>query len=125
MSDSVAVMVAPGTAETAGARPLATTAGTLIRMEGVTKTYDAGEIAVHALQGIDLQIEGGQMVAIIGDSANVGSIALHARHGFVVAGCLRSVGFKHGRWLDSVLMDRWLGEGDRSLPQERPISPVR
>jgi phosphinothricin acetyltransferase len=66
-----------------------------------------------------------KMVAIIGDSANVGSIALHARHGFVVAGCLRSVGFKHGRWLDSVLMDRWLGEGDRSLPQERPISPLR
>jgi L-amino acid N-acyltransferase YncA len=65
-----------------------------------------------------------KMVAIIGDSANVGSIALHARHGFVVAGCLRSVGFKHGRWLDSVLMDRWLGEGDRSLPRERPLGPA-
>lgn len=65
-----------------------------------------------------------KMVAIIGDSANVGSIALHARHGFVVAGCLRSVGFKHGKWLDSVLMDRWLGEGDRTLPQERGQGPA-
>lgn len=59
-----------------------------------------------------------KMVAIIGDSANAASIGLHASHGFLLAGTLRSVGFKHGRWVDSVLMERFLGEGDSSLPQE-------
>ena len=60
-----------------------------------------------------------KMVAIIGDSANAASIGLHASHGFILAGTLRSVGFKHGRWVDSVLMERFLGEGDTSLPRER------
>jgi phosphinothricin acetyltransferase len=60
-----------------------------------------------------------QMIAVIGDSANRGSIALHERHGFVHAGLFKSVGFKHGRWLDSVLMQRALGPGDRTLPVER------
>ena len=50
-----------------------------------------------------------QMVAVIGDSANAGSIALHRRHRFEPVGTLRDVGFKHGRWLDTVLMQRGLG----------------
>jgi phosphinothricin acetyltransferase len=49
------------------------------------------------------------MLALIGDSANQGSIALHSRLGFEPAGVLPSVGFKHGRWLDVVLMQRPLG----------------
>jgi phosphinothricin acetyltransferase len=49
-----------------------------------------------------------QVVAVIGDSANTGSIGLHAACGFVHAGVLRDVGFKFGRWLDSVLMQRAL-----------------
>lgn len=53
-----------------------------------------------------------RMVAAIGDSENHASIALHARLGFEMVGVLRSVGWKHGRWLDSVLMQRSLGEGD-------------
>lgn len=57
-----------------------------------------------------------QMVAVIGDSGNRGSIALHERLGFRRVGTLRSVGWKHGRWLDSVLMQRALGRGD-STPQ--------
>jgi L-amino acid N-acyltransferase YncA len=57
-----------------------------------------------------------QLVAVIGDSANAASIALHARLGFVRAGTLRSTGFKLGRWVDSVLMQRPLGRGDMSPP---------
>ena len=50
-----------------------------------------------------------QMVAVIGDSANHASIAVHARLGFRVVGNLERVGFKFGRWVDSVLMQRSLG----------------
>ena len=57
-----------------------------------------------------------QIIAVIGDSANAGSIALHASHGFVRAGTLRSVGFKFGRWVDSVLMQLPLGPGDGEKP---------
>ena len=56
------------------------------------------------------------MVAIIGDSANHASIGLHAALGFERTGVLRSVGFKHGRWVDSVVMQRALGAGDGALP---------
>jgi L-amino acid N-acyltransferase YncA len=57
-----------------------------------------------------------QMVAVIGDSANLGSIALHQRLGFRRVGLLPAIGFKHGRWVDSVLMQRELGEGAATLP---------
>lgn len=50
-----------------------------------------------------------QMIAIIGDSANHASIALHTKLGFRHVGTLTDVGFKHGRWLDSVVMQRELG----------------
>jgi phosphinothricin acetyltransferase len=59
-----------------------------------------------------------QMVAVIGDSANAASIALHRSLGFREAGVLRSVGFKKNRWLDSVLMQRALGDGDATIPEE-------
>jgi L-amino acid N-acyltransferase YncA len=49
-----------------------------------------------------------QMVAVIGNSGNAGSIALHARLGFEHVGVLRRVGFKHGQWVDTVLMQRAL-----------------
>lgn len=58
-----------------------------------------------------------QMLATIGQGdGNAGSIALHARMGFARIGALRSVGFKHGQWLDTVLMQRPLGVGDGALP---------
>ncbi|MGD1037740.1 MAG: N-acetyltransferase family protein [Roseiarcus sp.] len=57
-----------------------------------------------------------QMVAIIGDSANRASIALHRRFGFEHVGTLGAVGFKFGRWVDTPLMRRALGAGERSLP---------
>jgi phosphinothricin acetyltransferase len=59
-----------------------------------------------------------QMIAVIGDSANRASIELHTRLGFHMIGTLRSVGFKFGRWLDSVLMQKELGAGDRIPPNE-------
>lgn len=49
-----------------------------------------------------------RMVAVIGDSGNAASVALHARAGFTHAGTLESVGFKFDRWLDAVLMQRAL-----------------
>jgi phosphinothricin acetyltransferase len=57
-----------------------------------------------------------QIIAVIGDSANAASIGLHASLGFVRAGNLRSVGFKFGRWVDSVLMQLPLGTGDGTKP---------
>jgi L-amino acid N-acyltransferase YncA len=60
-----------------------------------------------------------QMIAVIGNSENVGSIALHAAQGFQPVGTFRSAGFKFGRWVDSVLMQRALGAGDATLPDNR------
>jgi phosphinothricin acetyltransferase len=57
-----------------------------------------------------------QMVAVIGDSANAASIGLHGHLGFQPVGILRAAGFKFGRWVDSVLMQRPLGPGDATPP---------
>ena len=56
------------------------------------------------------------MVAVIGDSANTPSIALHARAGFTRAGLLPAIGWKHGRWVDNVLMTCPLGDGATTPP---------
>lgn len=61
-----------------------------------------------------------QLIAVIGDSDNAASISLHAACGFVRTGLLPGVGFKFGRWVDSVLMQKALGEGDRTLPDTTP-----
>jgi phosphinothricin acetyltransferase len=57
-----------------------------------------------------------QMIAVIGDSANAASIGLHRRAGFIFCGTIHAVGFKHGRWLDSFIMQRTLGAGDETPP---------
>lgn len=57
-----------------------------------------------------------QIIAVIGDSGNAASIGLHASLGFVRVGTLRSCGYKFGRWVDSVLMQRPLGSGDGTPP---------
>ncbi len=57
-----------------------------------------------------------QMVAVIGDSENVGSIGVHASLGFARAGILRAAGLKFGRWLDVIFMQRSLGAGDGDVP---------
>lgn len=58
-----------------------------------------------------------QMLAVIGDSGNAASVALHHRQGFRLVGTFGSVGFKLGRWVDVVLMQRPLGPGDTSDPR--------
>jgi L-amino acid N-acyltransferase YncA len=57
-----------------------------------------------------------QMVAVIADGGSGGSLSLHRRLGFEMVGTLKSVGFKHGRWLDTTLMQRTLGSGDATPP---------
>jgi phosphinothricin acetyltransferase len=59
-----------------------------------------------------------QMIAVIGDSANAGSIGVHTRTGFAMIGTHPNVGFKFGRWLDTVMMQRALGDGAATLPAE-------
>jgi phosphinothricin acetyltransferase len=61
-----------------------------------------------------------QMIAVIGDSGHLPSIEFHESLGFERIGTLRSVGFKFGRWVDSVILQRPLGAGDTTLPDTPP-----
>ncbi len=58
-----------------------------------------------------------QMFAVIGDSANAGSIGVHTALGFERVGVVKSCGWKFDRWLDIVLMEKSLGEGDSTRPE--------
>ena len=71
---------------------------------------------------IDAATEAGfrTMIAVIGDSENVGSVGVHASLGFHTVGTLRATGVKFGRWLDVVQMQRALGAGDENLPEDVP-----
>ena len=84
-----------------------------VRGQGVGKALVAQLIEDATQQGMR------QMIAVIGDSENVGSIGVHATLGFHVIGTMRSVGVKFGRWLDVVSMQRALGRGDRDLQTTR------
>src|SRR5262245_21482688 len=57
-----------------------------------------------------------QMIAVIGDSAQTPSIEVHRALGFRMVGSFESIGFKFGRWLDTVLMQRDLGNGAKTTP---------
>jgi L-amino acid N-acyltransferase YncA len=59
-----------------------------------------------------------QMVAVIADGGSGGSLSLHTQLGFELTGTLKAVGFKHGRWLDTTLMQRSLGAGALSVPDD-------
>jgi L-amino acid N-acyltransferase YncA len=63
-----------------------------------------------------------QMIAVIGDSANDASIGVHSRCGFEMIGTHPDVGFKFGRWLDTVMMQRALGRGATTLPADELIA---
>lgn len=76
-----------------------------------------GSLLLGALIGACEERGMRQMIAVIGDSANTRSIRLHQRHGFIRAGTLVDAGYKFGRWLDAVFMQRTLNAGrglDRS-----------
>ena len=76
--------------------------GRAARGRGVGTRLLAALVAAGAERGFK------QMVAVIGDETNAASVALHARAGFATAGTLAAVGWKFGRWLDVVLMQRAL-----------------
>ena len=59
------------------------------------------------------------MLAVIGDAANAGSIAVHRACGFEPAGVFSAAGWKFERWLDVVLMQRRLGDGSSTAPLDR------
>jgi L-amino acid N-acyltransferase YncA len=78
--------------------------------KGVGRTVLSAVIAACEALGIR------QLVAVIGDSGNAASIGLHRSLGFVDAGVGRSFGFKHGRWVDIVWMQKSLNGGDQTQP---------
>ena len=80
-----------------------------VRGQGVGKALVARLLAEAEAAGFR------QMVAVIGDSENVGSVGMHASLGFHHVGTLRAVGLKFGRWLDVVYMQRALGAGDEAI----------
>ena len=57
-----------------------------------------------------------QMIAVVGDSSNTASVMLHRRLGFRLSGLLYAVGFKAGNWVDCVMMQRALGQGEETPP---------
>ncbi len=82
-----------------------------VRGQGVGKALVAALLTAAEQAGFR------QMVAVIGDSENIGSVGMHASLGFHHVGTLRATGLKFGRWLDTVYMQRALGPGDDDLPE--------
>lgn len=81
-----------------------------VRGQGVGKALVSHLIEDAAANGMR------QMIAVIGDSGNTGSIGVHASLGFQLVGTMRSVGTKFGQWVDVVSMQRPLGKGDADVP---------
>lgn len=77
-----------------------------------------GRALLAALLERSTQLGYRQIIAVIGDSANMASIGLHQSMGFRRAGLLQSSGFKFGRWVDTVFMQRALGIGDAGIPDD-------
>ncbi|MFV9688016.1 N-acetyltransferase [Pantoea graminicola] len=79
--------------------------------QGIGKKLLSSAVAWAEAQGFR------QLVAVVGNSENTASLALHCAAGFSMTGTLKSVGFKHGRWLDTVILQRTLGQGNATLPE--------
>jgi phosphinothricin acetyltransferase len=83
-----------------------------VRGQGVGKALVAQLLERAAADGYR------QMIAVIGDSQNAGSIGVHASLGFRIVGTLHAAGIKFGRWIDVVLMQKALGAGDADIPSD-------
>ncbi|CAE6788790.1 L-methionine sulfoximine/L-methionine sulfone acetyltransferase [Paraburkholderia domus] len=102
-------------------RPRAAYRNTIEDSIYVSDAYRGRGLGRVLLQALIERCETGpwrQMVAVIADGGSGGSLSLHAQLGFELAGTLKAVGFKHGRWLDTTLMQRTLGVGDSSVPDD-------
>ena len=76
-----------------------------------------GRLLLEALIAASAKAGFRQMLSLIGDSANTGSIRLHEVCGFTHEGLMKATGWKHGRWLDVVVMQRPLGDGVATRPE--------
>lgn len=88
-----------------------------IYIDDTARGQGVGRLLLQALCARAQEAGVRKLLAVIGDSANAGSIGLHQAMGFTQAGILRSVGWKFGAWRDIVLMEKALGSGD-STPAE-------
>lgn len=87
----------------------------------VSDAYRGRGLGRVLLQALIERCEAGpwrQMVAVIADGGSGGSLSLHKQSGFELTGTLKAVGFKHGRWLDTTLMQRTLGSGCSTPPPQ-------
>jgi L-amino acid N-acyltransferase YncA len=100
-------------------RPRAAYRNTIEDSIYVSDAYRGRGIGRVLLQALIERCECGpwrQMVAVIADGGSDGSLSLHSQLGFELTGTLKAVGYKHGRWLDTTLMQRTLGDGASSVP---------
>lgn len=102
-------------------RPRAAYRNTIEDSIYMNDAYRGRGVGRMLLQALIERCESGpwrQMVAVIADGGSGGSLSLHTQLGFELTGTLKAVGFKHGRWLDTTLMQRRLGAGDSVVPDD-------
>ncbi|NML34115.1 GNAT family N-acetyltransferase [Paraburkholderia antibiotica] len=107
-------------------RPRAAYRNTIEDSIYVSDAYRGRGIGRVLLQALIERCESGpwrQMVAVIADGGSGGSLSLHAQLGFELTGTLKAVGYKHGRWLDTTLMQRTLGRGASAAPDDVSNAP--
>jgi L-amino acid N-acyltransferase YncA len=91
---------------------------TSIYLDAGSRGQSVGRLLLAELVARSEALGARQMLAVIGDSANEASIGVHQAVGFVHVGVLKASGWKFGRWLDVVLMQRSLGLGDSEPPAD-------
>ncbi|WP_027800029.1 GNAT family N-acetyltransferase [Paraburkholderia dilworthii] len=104
-------------------RPRAAYRNTIEDSIYVSDAYRGRGLGRVLLQALIERCETGpwrQMIAVIADGGSGGSLSLHKQLGFELTGTLKAVGFKHGRWLDTTLMQRTLGAGASTPPDSEP-----
>lgn len=102
-------------------RPRAAYRNTIEDSIYVSDAYRGRGLGRVLLQALIERCENGpwrQMIAVIADGGSGGSLSLHSELGFELTGTLKAVGYKHGRWLDTTLMQRTLGLGASSAPDD-------